>query len=131
MKKIVACFMMTAFIFGAVSCARQDGDTAETAAYKHYCYEKDGFGGDFTISIGDDGNFSYYVGPLSSYIGYGQWTLDDGVLVITDAVENYPCVNRFKVDGDSLVFIAEGSSNFMFVTVADGERFDLIEIDEA
>lgn len=32
-------------------------------------------------------------------------------------------VNYFKVDGNDLVFLAENSSNFVYVKVADGERF--------
>ena len=33
--------------------------------------------------------------------------------------------NRFRVEGDALVFIAEGSTNFTYIEVADGERFYL------
>ena len=43
--------------------------TAEDLAGKTYEYEKEGFGGNFTIQLKEDGTFTYYEGGLSSYIG--------------------------------------------------------------
>lgn len=51
---------------------------------KIYTYEKDGFGGSFTIHIKDDGTFVYNEGLLSSYIGIGKWTLDEDILLLSD-----------------------------------------------
>ena len=86
---------------------------------KTYLYEKDGFGGDFAITIEEDGTFRYYEGPLSSHIGYGEWTLEEDTLLLT---ENN-LTNYFKVDGSDLIFLEENSSNFTYVTVSGGERF--------
>lgn len=96
---------------------------------RSYVYEKDGFGGDFSIII-SDGTFSYYEGWLSSYIGTGKWRLEGNTLILSDDEQmGYPRVNYFMVDGNDLVFLAENSSNFLYVQVADGERFtgDLME----
>lgn len=61
---------------------------------------------------------------LSSYLGMGSWVLEDGILVLSDDEEmGYPFVNYFRVEDDSLVFLAEKSTNFIYVEVADGERF--------
>ena len=90
---------------------------------KIYVYEGDGFGGDFIISIYDDGTFSYSVGPLSSYIGYGAWTLENNTVTIT---EHSGTTNVFKVRGGRLVFEADGSDNFTYVKLDDGARFTVM-----
>lgn len=108
--------------------------TAEDVAGKVYTYEKDGCGGYFTISIYEDGTFQYYEGMLSSYIGIGTWTLDENILCLKDqemhrftedlsTMEPYIRTNYFKVEKDCLVWLAQGSDNFLYVDVADGERF--------
>ena len=85
---------------------------------------QDGFGGDFTIMIHSDSTFSYYEGMLSSRIGLGNWKLEGDILCLEDNGQKpHSRVNYFKVDGDSLIFQSEGSSNFIYVSVADGERF--------
>ena len=89
---------------------------------KSYTYEKDGFGGKFGIQLQEDHRFSYYEGFLSSYIGAGTWSLDGGILTLTDDT-GIDFVNRFEVDGGDLVFQSEGSTNFMYVKVADGDKF--------
>lgn len=118
MRKLIVWFLLLTFVLALAGCHRQD-----EIAWKSYRYEKEGAGGDsFAITIQEDGKFTYYEGSISSYLGYGSWVLKDGILVLSDET-GYPFVNRFKVDGDDLIFLSEGSSNFMFVNVADGERF--------
>ncbi len=93
-------------------------------ADKNYQYEKDGFGGTFTIRIETDGTMQYYEGMLSSHAGVGTWTLEDDILTISeDNGKGGQRVNRFRVEGDDLCFIAEGSDNFIHIQVADGDRF--------
>ncbi len=123
MKKYI---ILTLFVL--VSLLLISGCSAESPhadiAEKTYLYEKDGFGGSFTIQLRDDGSFTYYEGMLSSYIGIGSWTLVDGIVTLSDDDDvGYPLVNRFRVDGEDLVFIAEGSSNFVYIDVSDGQRF--------
>ena len=38
--------------------------------------------------------------------------------------QDYELVNHFRIDGDSLRFIAQDSTNFMNVKVQDGEAFN-------
>ncbi|MBQ2782578.1 MAG: hypothetical protein IJE94_05270 [Oscillospiraceae bacterium] len=96
----------------------------DTIGGKVYTYEKSGVLGNFTISLFEDGTFHYTEGMASSYLATGKWTEKGNILTLTDD-ENlgYKLVNRFRKDGDTLYFIAEGSSNFLYVTVQDGERF--------
>lgn len=92
---------------------------------KTYTYENDGFGSDFTIQINQDGTFEYCVGKFSSYIGHGQWTLEDDILTLCDDTQApLGKKNYFKIDEDDhLVFMAENSTNFTSIEVADGEKF--------
>ena len=91
---------------------------------KVYQYEKEGFGSDFVLTLFPDGTFQYYEGALSSYIGTGNWNREGDILTIYDKMY---LKNQFRVDGDALVFLAEGSTNFTYIEVADGERFYLQE----
>lgn len=86
-----------------------------------YVRDAGGFGGNFGVTLNRDGTFSYYEGLLSSYIGLGTWTEEDGVIRLADEVlkNDY----YFTVEDGNLIFRAEGSAAFMHVDVADGERF--------
>ena len=86
-----------------------------------YVWEKEGAGGDFTIVLLNDGTYSYYAGPISSYIGMGKWTVEDGILTMNEI--SYGFMFRFSVKNDELVFISEGSNSFSYVNVEDGDRF--------
>ncbi|MBE6553595.1 MAG: hypothetical protein E7666_04545 [Ruminococcaceae bacterium] len=91
---------------------------------KIFIYEKEGFGGNFFITVQEDGTFTYYEGSLSSYLGFGTWTLEGDLLTLTDTVrEDHPRVFCFRFTGDELIYIAERSDEFTFIKVADGERF--------
>lgn len=118
MRKWVKYILLTVFVLALTGCGSQD-----KIAGRSYCYEKEGLCGEpFSITIQKDGKYSYYEGPISSYLGYGSWTLEDDILVLTDET-GYPFVNRFRVEGEDLIFISEGSTNFMLINVEDGERF--------
>lgn len=91
---------------------------------KTYTYEKEGIMGDFTITLFDDGTFSYYEGMASSYLGFGSWKQDGDIITMTnDGHGGLGPVNHFKFDKTDLLFVEEGSSNFIYVKVQDGERF--------
>ena len=87
-----------------------------------YLYEGDGFGGDFTITLRADGSFTYYEGGLSSYIGAGKWSVSGDILTLEDET-GVPKVNLFRMEGNNLIFQANGSTNFIYVKVADGAVF--------
>ena len=91
----------------------------DDVANKIYTYTEEGFGGDFTITIRDDGTASFYEGYLSSYIGEGTWKIENGMLYLNDSTFK----NIFKVHDNDLEFIEEGSMNFPYVKVKNGEKF--------
>lgn len=91
---------------------------------KTYVYENEGLMGTFAITLYQDGTFQYYEGMASSYLGNGTWEQENGIITLTDdEINAMSLVNRFKVDGEDLVFVADGSSNFIYVKVKNGERF--------
>ncbi len=123
MKKMALLLALVLCLSVFAACGQREKTyTAEDVAGKIYTYEKDGFGGPFSISIYEDGRFSYYVGFLSSYIGFGEWSVEDGVLTLTDNT-GLDFVNRFLIGEDALTFLEEGSTDFMYMNVEDGDRF--------
>ncbi len=84
--------------------------------------------GVFSITLSEDGSFGYYETPISSHIGMGWYSINDDILELYELYGSSVAVRRFKVlDGPLssivLAFIADGSENFMFIKVHDGERF--------
>ena len=91
---------------------------------KTYVYEHEGIMGNFTINLYDDGTFTYYEGLASSYFGMGTWQQDGSVITLSDDDQiGHPLTNKFKVSGDELIFMKQGSSNFIYVELEEGERF--------
>ena len=129
--------MKRRFCFAAIllaaclgGCCSSDANLAEEIAGKTYYYDKEGFGGAFRIELKTDGTFEYYEGMLSSYIGTGKWTVSNDMLMLEDAYtpkmdESSPnLVNYFRISGSTLTFTENGSSNFIYVKVRDGETFN-------
>lgn len=102
----------------------------ENIVDKTYVYEYEGFGGPFNINIFSDGTFMYYVGMLSSYIGRGNWEYTNGILTLTDGQDQPQFINKFYVKDNCLIYIAEGSTNFMYLKVSDGAKFNVLTIKE-
>ena len=123
MRRYIGITLILVIILNFTGCKNQDRDTINIAG-KIYTYEKEGIGGEFKIYINDDGTFTYYEGMLSSYFGVGTWEIENSVITLTDDDEmGYALVNRFMIEGDTLLFIEEGSDNFLYVKVKDGETF--------
>ena len=139
MKKTGLFFVIMLCLALLTGCGeKQKVYTSEDIVGKTYVYEKDGCGGYFTIDLFEDGTFQYYEGYLSSYIGMGTWTLEDKVLCLEDqemhrftddfsTMEPYIRTNCFNVEKDCLVWLEENSDNFLYVDVANGERFSAVE----
>ncbi|MBO4298371.1 MAG: hypothetical protein J5998_06200 [Clostridia bacterium] len=87
-----------------------------------YRYEGEGFGGDFTITLNADGTYAFYEGPLSSYIGSGEWYVYWNALNLTEE-GGLELEFMFEYEDDALLFYAAGSDDFPYVTVPDMGRF--------
>ncbi len=106
-------------------------DDKASVPRKTYVWEKEGFGGAFTITLYDDGTFEYYVGYLSSHIGLGNWEIDkkDSLLRLSEETDkDDPNLFTFEVQAGKITYIANESSDFMYVTVEDGDSFVLAGI---
>ena len=122
MKRIVICILALGMLAGFACAKKTDDALRKTVAGKTFVRENGGFGGDFTITLREDGSYEYYEGFLSSYIGMGTWTVEDGVLILTEQ-GGYDFVYRFTVQDGALVYRAVGSSAFIYVKAADGDLF--------
>lgn len=118
--KALIALLCALLIFAGCGQRISEGDIAD----KTYVYEKGGFGGPFTVTLRGDGSFTYSEGLLSSYIGSGDWELDEDTLILRDtAVPGRSRSYSFLVEDGELVFVKDGSSSFDFIGVSDGERF--------
>ena len=121
MKRIVICILVLGMAL-SLACGKTDGSLRDAIAGKTFVWEKEGFGGDFTITLNADGSYQYYEGYLSSYIGFGNWTVKDGTVVLTEQ-GGQDAVYRFAVQDGALVYLADGSDRFLYTDVTDGDRF--------
>ena len=90
---------------------------------KSFLYEGEGAGSLFSITLHEDGRATYYEGVYSSHMGVGTWEVKDGKLYIHEGVYSGTNTYAFQVEADALVYIAEESDRFIYVDVADGEKF--------
>lgn len=99
-----------------------DGDPVRIDAPGTYIYEGDGFGGDFTITLEEDGDYGFSEGPLSSYLGEGAWLFEKGKLYLIE-FGSLDLLNCFAVGNGLLIFIEKDSDNFPYVHLSDGAKF--------
>ena len=127
MKKktaIMICAVLTLLLIGCGG----SKDYSDYVIGKTFVYENEGFYGDFTISIKDDGTFTYYEGMASSYIGTGEWMIEQDTITLTNEVPTIngtgTYTNIFEIKKGKLIWRTEGSDNFTHVKVKDGESFN-------
>ena len=98
-----------------------DSDRSAIAG-KIFAYEKEGAVGYCTLSFNENGRFLYSPGKISSYMGGGDWKID-GDTVSLIGMENKTVY--LKITDDTLVYIAEGSDEFPYMDIKDGEKFGI------
>ena len=91
-------------------------------AGKIFAYEKEGAGGYCTLSFNENGRFIYSPGKLSSYMGGGDWKIDGDTVSLIGMVDK---TIYLKITDDALVYIAEGSDEFPYMDIKDGEKFGI------
>jgi hypothetical protein len=82
----------------------------------------------FTITLNEDGTFSYYETMISSHIGSGSYAVNNGLVTLTDG--NIPGVAgsmthtfTFRYENQKLLYVAEASDDFMYIDLPDGAEF--------
>lgn len=73
------------------------------------------------LTLNDNGSFFCGEGLLSSHFGIGTWSVESDILTAYDV--ECERIDRYRLDGDDLVFIAEGSAGFSLPPIKDGDRF--------
>ena len=122
LKRRLFSALLLLLVLLAAGCSGQPAAvTADYLADQVYFYEKEGFGGNFAITLNSDGSMYYSVGLLSSYLGIGTWELDGDAVTLT--TDDGKFVNHFTVEDGALVYQSAGSTGFMYLTVSDGEKF--------
>ncbi len=118
--KRVFIVLLTVMALLLSACSGQDISAAVSG--KTFTWEKEGFGGDFTITLNEDGSYRYYEGFLSSYLGSGDWSVKNDTVVMTEK-GGYDAVFRFSVKDGDLIYRSDGSDRFIYTAVEDGDRF--------
>lgn len=124
MKRIIIVMVALLAILGIMVFNRKETVTKEDLIGKTFMRDKGGFGGSFTITFNKDGTYSYYEGALSSYIGFGKWSIENNVITLQER-GGYAFTFCFGYEDKGLIYLAEKSDEFIYVKVADGERFSL------
>ena len=87
-----------------------------------YRYDGEGFGGEFTITLNADGTYTFYEGPLSSYMGGGVWNVYWNAIDMTEQ-NGMDLQFMLGYEGDTLLYFAAGSDSFPYVRVPDMGKF--------
>ena len=83
----------------------------------------------FTITLNEDGTFSYFETSISSHIGMGNYTYENGIVTLVEESprlgETVTEYHRFRYDGEKLIFLASRSDDFTYAHPTEGAEFDL------
>ena len=121
MNRIVALLLVILTLVCLVSCGKNQ---EEHSLYGCYTFGDDpNMFMNFQLTLLEDGRFSYYASPLSSYIGAGEYVIEGDIITLTDD-GGYDFVNRFRMEEGKLIFIEEGSSNFLYAKLKDVDAFE-------
>ena len=103
--------------------------------YGFYCRMNDNGQDSFSITLYEDGTYTYYETMISSHIGHGTYTVDRNLITLED--NNIPTLSgsskhtyRFEYRNGKLFFLAAESDQFMYIHLPDGAEFDRIETEE-
>lgn len=131
-KHIISVVLLLALALAFASCgAKKNYTPADVAG----TYERtnENFGGidKFTITLNEDGTYQYYETMISSFIGMGNYEIDGNIVSM---ISDLPGLNgtvrrtyKFKADGKTLVYVADGSDNFTYVKLPDGAAFEKLK----
>lgn len=86
----------------------------------------------FSITLYEDGHYQYYESVISSHIGVGEYTFENGIVTLVD--KHIPGISgsstrtyKFRFEDGKLIFLAEESDDFMYIKLPDGAEFTRVE----
>lgn len=123
MKKIITLIICMALALLSTGCGQNAEASLKPGIYTLQDASQD-VPGDFTISIYDDGTFQCYETPISSYIGMGHYSIENGVVTLKEDLPGCTGdINYYQIEDGKLAFIYDGSANYHFVPLEDGALF--------
>ena len=86
----------------------------------------------FSITLNEDGSYQYFECGISSHIGVGEYTFENGIVTLVD--KHIPGISgsltrtyKFRFEDGKLIFLAEESDDFMYIKLPDGAEFTRVE----
>lgn len=121
-KVILLAVLCVLTFFSCAGSKKSEPDENEVvAAYSWGSWEEDLEHTAFVMLM-NDGTFQFTFSPLSSYIGHGSYTMEDGKLILETSDGEY--VYTFDMAENSIVFDGENSSDFTWYSdFEDGDVF--------
>lgn len=135
MKKWILAALLGCSVFLA-GCGKKDAEELPLGSYQMEYERAEEEGVIFlpTIVLREDHEFSFTASLASSYLYMGNYEIQDGELILSEEPEFGEWECRFRIEGQSLVFDKENSSEIMTfmgdVPVEDGAVFVLEEEEE-
>jgi hypothetical protein len=124
MKKVISFVLCLVFVVALTSCGSKSEKIEDNVIGKKFIYSGEGLDGDdFAITFNEDHTFTYSEGRASSHMGYGEWSIEG--TIITLAESDPEMNNNFEIGDDQLKWLEEGSSNFIYVKLKNGEVFQV------
>jgi hypothetical protein len=124
MKRVISFVLCLVFVAALTSCGSKSEKIADNVIGKKFIYSGEGLDGDdFAITFNKDHTFTYSEGRASSHMGYGEWSIEG--TIITLAESDPEMNNNFEIGDDQLKWLEEGSSNFIYVKLKNGEVFQV------
>lgn len=132
MKRRLACVLAVVIsVFVLVACrAREPG-----LQYGVYARENANGFDSFTIALNEDGTYSYFETMISSHLGIGNYTYEDGIVALVDdqipglyGSLTHTC--KFRYEDGKLIYLAAESDGFMYINLPDGAQFDRVKSPE-
>jgi hypothetical protein len=124
MKKVISFVLCLVFVVALTSCGSKNEKIEDNVIGKKFIYSGEGLDGDdFAITFNEDHTFTYSEGRASSHMGYGEWSIEG--TIITLAESDPEMNNNFEIGDDQLKWLEEGSSNFIYVKLKNGEVFQV------
>lgn len=125
-KRRVTLFLAMAVILGVLASCR-----AREPELQYGMYSRENANGfdHFTITLNENGTYSYFETMISSHLGMGGYTLEDGVVTLTDSqipglYGSLTHTYKFRCEDGKLIFLADESDDFMYIKLPDGAEFD-------
>ncbi len=115
-------FLLIALVCVLAGCSSETRPTAQDLPLRKYVMEESGDPLKPSVSLEEDNRFMFIFSPLSSYIAFGSYKVNDDNLILKTDDGKYTFV--FGIRNGSLIFNAEESSELpKIANIPDGAIF--------